>query len=637
MVNLDELNEKQREAVVCTDNHIRVIAGPGAGKTKVLTTRIAYLMEHENVYPDRILAITFTNKAANEMKKRVAKLMNQEIPMNISTIHSLCVKILRKDGHFLGYPVAFQIIDTEDQEKIVKDILNDMGLDKKAFPIKPLINKILNYKFEHISPEEAVKFAYGNRYELQKIEVYKRYVERLWELKAMDFDDLVLNAQKVLKRFDASKEFWSEKFEHILVDEFHDTDDNQYDVIKMLASHHNRLFVIADPDQSIYSFRGADVSLSLDFDKVFPDATTIILNKNYRSSKNILSAASSLIKRNKQRIDKDLQAVNDEGVKVQRIATSTDDEEANVIVENMLKLHDEEGIKYSEMAVLYRSNYLSKSIEKALTANGIVYDLTGGVRFLERKEIKDALAYLRLMTYEDDLSFERVLGTQKRGIGKKSVDNLRDFARKNQTKMYEAVKSGKYKENTKFVPFIEEIEEFKKLLDTMSWEKALKTILDKTGYWAELAREEEDERMENILSLYDTIASYKKDNPTATLDEYLQQATLQTDKESKKPDETAHLMTVHSAKGLEFDVVFIIGLSDNVFPNGRAMEEGGLEEERRLFYVAMTRARKYLYLCENMGYSSVTRENKYPSRFLGEVDKEFIFQAVKRKLSSLWN
>ena len=637
MVNLDELNEKQREAVVCTDNHIRVIAGPGAGKTKVLTTRIAYLMEHENVYPDRILAITFTNKAANEMKKRVAKLMNQEIPMNISTIHSLCVKILRKDGHFLGYPVAFQIIDTEDQEKIVKDILNDIGLDKKAFPIKPLINKILNYKFEHISPEEAVKFAYGNRYELQKIEVYKRYVERLWELKAMDFDDLVLNAQKVLKKFDASREFWSEKFEHILVDEFHDTDDNQYDVIKMLASYHNRLFVIADPDQSIYSFRGADVSLSLDFDKVFPDATTIILNKNYRSSKNILSAASSLIKRNKQRIDKDLQAVNDEGVKVQRIATSTDDEEANVIVENMLKLHDEEGIKYSEMAVLYRSNYLSKSIEKALTANGIVYDLTGGVRFLERKEIKDALAYLRLMTYEDDLSFERVLGTQKRGIGKKSVDNLRDFARKNQTKMYEAVKSGKYKENTKFVPFIEEIEEFKKLLDTMSWEKALKTILDKTGYWAELAREEEDERMENILSLYDTMASYKKDNPTATLDEYLQQATLQTDKESKKPDETAHLMTVHSAKGLEFDVVFIIGLSDNVFPNGRAMEEGGLEEERRLFYVAMTRARKYLYLCENMGYSSVTRENKYPSRFLGEVDKEFIFQAVKRKLSNLWN
>lgn len=637
MVNLDELNEKQREAVVCTDNHIRVIAGPGAGKTKVLTTRIAYLMEHENVYPDRILAITFTNKAANEMKKRVAKLMNQEIPMNISTIHSLCVKILRKDGHFLGYPVAFQIIDTEDQEKIVKDILNDMGLDKKAFPVKPLLNKILNYKFEHISPEDAIKFAYGNRYELQKIEVYKRYVERLWELKAMDFDDLVLNAQKVLKKFDASREFWSEKFEHILVDEFHDTDDNQYDVIKMLASYHNRLFVIADPDQSIYSFRGADVSLSLDFDKVFPDATTIILNKNYRSSKNILSAASSLIKRNKQRIDKDLQAVNDEGVKVQRIATSTDDEEANIIVENMLKLHDEEGIKYSEMAVLYRSNYLSKSIEKALTANGIVYDLTGGVRFLERKEIKDALAYLRLMTYEDDLSFERVLGTQKRGIGKKSVDNLRDFARKNQTKMYEAVKSGKYKENTKFVQFIEEIEEFKKLLDIMSWEKALKTILDKTGYWAELAREEEDERMENILSLYDTIASYKKDNPTATLDEYLQQATLQTDKESKKPDETAHLMTVHSAKGLEFDVVFIIGLSDNVFPNGRAMEEGGLEEERRLFYVAMTRARKYLYLCENMGYSSVTRENKYPSRFLGEVDKEFIFQAVKRKLSNLWN
>lgn len=637
MVNLDELNEKQREAVVCTDNHIRVIAGPGAGKTKVLTTRIAYLMEHENVYPDRILAITFTNKAANEMKKRVAKLMNQEIPMNISTIHSLCVKILRKDGHFLGYPVAFQIIDTEDQEKIVKDILNDMGLDKKAFPVKPLLNKILNYKFEHISPEEAVKFAYGNRYELQKIEVYKRYVERLWELKAMDFDDLVLNAQKVLKKFDASREFWSEKFEHILVDEFHDTDDNQYDVIKMLASYHNRLFVIADPDQSIYSFRGADVSLSLDFDKVFPDATTIILNKNYRSSKNILAAASSLIKRNKHRIDKDLQAVNDEGVKVQRIATSTDDEEANVIVENMLKLHDEEGIKYSEMAVLYRSNYLSKSIEKALTANGIVYDLTGGVRFLERKEIKDALAYLRLMTYEDDLSFERVLGTQKRGIGKKSVDNLRDFARKNQTKMYEAVKSGKYKENTKFVPFIEEIEEFKNLLDTMPWEKALKTILDKTGYWAELAREEEDERMENILSLYDTIADYRKNNPTATLDEYLQQATLQTDKESKKPDETAHLMTVHSAKGLEFDVVFIIGLSDNVFPNGRAMEEGGLEEERRLFYVAMTRARKYLYLCENMGYSSVTRENKYPSRFLGEVDKEFIIQAVKRKLSNLWN
>ena len=203
--------------------------------------------------------------------------------------------------------------------------------------------------------------------------------------------------------------------------------------------------------------------------------------------------------------------------------------------------------------------------------------------------------------------------------------------------MYEAVKSGKYKENTKFVPFIEEIEEFKKLLDTMSWEKALKTILDKTGYWAELAREEEDERMENILSLYDTIADYRKNNPTATLDEYLQQATLQTDKESKKPDETAHLMTVHSAKGLEFDVVFIIGLSDNVFPNGRAMEEGGLEEERRLFYVAMTRARKYLYLCENMGYSSVTRENKYPSRFLGEVDKEFIIQAVKRKLSNLWD
>ena len=631
MIDTESLNKDQKEAVLSDDPHMRVIAGAGSGKTRVLTMRIAHLIEDEDVRENRILAITFTNKAANEMKERIRKMLGERVREPwISTIHSLCVRILREDITVLGYPRNFTIMDAEDQKAILKEAYKQMNLEVSNYPYSAMLSYISNNKTEGISVEHAKTLAGSFLEEKVKADVYEYYINRLQALYALDFDDLIIWTVRMFSKFDEVLNKWQRRFEYILVDEFQDIDNVQYKLIRYLAGSQNSLYVVGDPDQTIYTWRGANVDIIMNFTKDYPDTKTVILNENYRSTDAILNGANSVIKNNRHRVKKDLFTNRKSDEKITHYASASDEYQAAWVAEKIAELH-RKGKPYTDIAILYRSNYLSRNLEKAMLDMRIPYIIYGGIRFYERQEVKDALCYLRMVTTADDLALGRILNRPKRGIGNKTMDAIAEEARKSHVSMYEVLKrneifSGKNKKTIE--SFVAMVESWRKAAEGgMEIFRLFEKIIDDSGYRAMLEENKETDRIENIKELIDDVREFSETYPESTLDEYLQLVSLYGDRDETMSSEYVRLMTVHAAKGLEFDTVFVTDMNEGIFPNERAMNESGsrgVEEERRLAYVAFTRARNKLYLTEAGGFSYILQRSRTSSRFIREIDPEYI-------------
>lgn len=626
MVSYSSLNDKQKEAVIDESKHLRIIAGAGSGKTRVLTMRIAYLIEQKHINPKNVLAITFTNKAANEMKNRISEMLGEAGDgAFISTIHSLCVRILKEEIGVFGYPKNFTIVDADDQKTILKEAYKEFNIDKKDLSYGSALDYIANCKYEELSYEKAMDQAYGEKKLVDKANVYKYYDERLKSLYALDFDDLILFTVRLFKLHKDILKKWSSKFIYIHVDEFQDIDKTQYELIKLLSSTHDNVYVVGDPDQTIYTWRGADVNIIVNFDKDFKNTKTIILNQNYRSTNNILEGANSLIKYNKSRVPKDLFSENGDGDKIVHKTLPDETSEAYYIVsciQSLLK----QGYEYNDIAILYRSNYLSREVEKVFIENRIPYVIYGGIRFYERMEVKDILSYLRLIVTGDDLAFQRVINQPKRGIGQKSIDTIFSLAKENNISMYEVVKQGLFAKNQSVLEsFVDMVERWKSSLDGKPLEEVLTDVFEQSGYRSMLEKENETERIENVKSLIDDIKDYQETYPGSTLADYLSMISLYTDKANTDGSTSVSLMTIHASKGLEFKVVFVVGLSEGIFPSERTMlEQKGVEEERRLAYVAYTRAKEKLTLTDTSSFSYVVNSAKTTSRFVKEVDEKYV-------------
>jgi len=640
MIKYQDLNENQKLAVTSDAKHLRIVAGAGSGKTRVLTMRIVYLIEKKNVRPSNILAITFTNKAAKEMKKRINEMLGDEgSGCWISTIHSLCMRILQQEIEVLGYPKNFTVVDSDDQKAILKEAYKLHNIEKKELPFGEALDYIANNKYERITADRAKELAYGDDRLLKKAKCYEYYETRLKEIYGLDFDDLILFTTTLFKKHPSVQEKWASRFHYIHVDEFQDIDKEQYLLIKQLSSVHDNVYVVGDPDQTIYTWRGADVNIIVNFDSDFKNTETIVLNENYRSTNNILSGANSVIKNNKERLKKELFSNNGDGEKILHKTLATEADEANYVAEEIVKLVNS-GKDINDIACLYRSNYLSRELEKVLIENRIPYVIYGGIRFYERMEVKDILSYLRLIVKGDDLSFKRVINTPKRGLGNKTIDTIYDIAKENKLSMYETVKQGLYDPGKgKLKSFINMIEKWKDDLNSgIALDKLLNNVINESGYREMLEKDNETERLENVKSLIDDIKDYEENYPEDTLEDYLSLISLYIDKANLNIEKAVNLMTIHSAKGLEFDTVFVIGLSEGVFPSQLSMAEGlkGLEEERRLAYVAYTRAKNLLYLTDTNSFSFVIGSAKLESRFINEIDDSYITHLSKPVKTSIF-
>lgn len=631
MVQISDLNANQKEAVLDDSKYLRIVAGAGSGKTRVLTMRIVHLIEEKNVYPNKILAITFTNKAANEMKERIRQMLQNEVTQPwISTIHSLCVRILREDITCMGWPKNFTVLDADDQKTILKEAYKQIQIDANTYPFGSMLDYISNNKSAEISVDRAFELAGDFSGDKTKAEVYKYYVKRQNDMYALDFDDLILWVVRMFKTYSEVLTKWQNRFSYIHVDEFQDIDKIQYKLIKQLTGPFNHLYVVGDPDQTIYSWRGADVNIIMNFEKDFKGVKTIMLNENYRSTSCILNGANSVIRNNKNRLDKELFTSRTSNEKITHYASANDEYEAAYVANKISELH-REGKAYKDIAVLYRSNYLSRSIEKALLDERIPYIIYGGLRFYDRQEVKDALCYLRLVVIGDDLALQRIINKPKRGIGNKTMELIADTARNENKTMLEVLEtenifSGKAKVTLN--DFVNKVNRWKKMAESKKIETfaLFETILDESGYKAMLEEDHETDRLENLKELIDDIKEFTENYPDSSLDEYLQQVSLYGDREETMSGDYIQLMTVHAAKGLEFDTVFVTDMNDGIFPNERAMNEGsrGVEEERRLAYVAFTRAKNKLYLTEAGGFSFILQRARQTSRFIKEIDDEYI-------------
>lgn len=644
------LNEHQKEAVLCCDSHLRIIAGAGSGKTRVVTTRIAYLIDECHIWPNKILAITFTNKAAREMKERVQGLLgDRSAGIQISTIHSFCVRLLREDIFELGYPRNFTILDSDDQKSILKEAYKKYNIDVKSYSYGNVIGYISRQKTQFIDPDTAMNMAGKWESERIKAQVYAFYEERLHDMMALDFDDLLLFAHKLLKNKDDVRTKWQRRFQYIHVDEFQDVDKLQYEIIRFITGEHSLLCVVGDPDQTIYTWRGAKVDIIMNFERDFPHSKTVVLNENYRSTQAILNGANALIKHNKNRIDKELFTNNPGDAKIVHFSAMDDFNEPVWVSSKIRTLH-QNGIDFKDIAVLYRSNYLSRSLEKALLDAGIPYRIYGGIRFYDRAEIKDALSYLRLLgTSEEedtkemwkDLAVKRVINSPKRGIGVKTMETIETIAREHDTNLYEALKlypAGRSRAAANIAEFVRVIEACRDLVNEISIDTLLHTVLEKSGYLHMLEEEKEIERLENIKELLHDMETFVQNNTEGTLDEYLQMITLYTDREEESEAQFVQLMTIHAAKGLEFDHVFVYSLSDGIFPNEKSIVEGGddaMEEERRLAYVAFTRAKQQLFLSDAQGYSYMLDRVKMTSRFIKELPEEYVEEVGAKRYEDM--
>ncbi len=633
--NFENLNEKQIEAVTSDYNKpTLVIAGAGAGKTKVLISRIEYIINNTEVRPERILAITFTNKAANEIKERVKSLNIHNITW-IGTFHSMCLRILREDFEYLDRRKNFTIIDEEEQLSIVKEIFRSFQIDTKELRPKAVLRIINDIKQKNISPDyiksnDGMKFYQieSLKNSLNSFRVFEEYEKKTIKSNYLDFNDLLNYTAKLLK-LDEMQEKWSSFFDYILIDEYQDTNTVQYEIVRTFVAKNKRIFAVGDPDQMIYGWRGADERVILSFEQDFPNSKKIILTQNYRSTQGILNAANSLVKLNKNRYKKELIANNTDLSKpIYYLASNTDDE-SKWVTNKIIKLL-KQGIKNKDIAILYRANFLSRNIEQSLMLNNIKYIIFGGVRFYQRREIKDIIAYLRVIYTDDELSYTRIINVPKRRISAVSINKISDYGYQNNLNFHEALKEIEKIEIPSMA--INSIKAFVEIIDDLKNNKEdvmniINFILEKTNYMTTLKENNEFDRIDNINELKFALAIFIKTN-NATIEEFLEELSLYSNNKENKDNDYISLMTVHNSKGLEFQNVFLIGMVENIFPSHRANFGNLLEEERRVAYVALTRAKERLFISarislNNNPYQSVKSHfyggNDVPSRFIKEI------------------
>ena len=639
----DTLNSPQREAVAQTEGPVLILAGAGSGKTRVLTHRIAYLMDEKGVNPWNILAITFTNKAAQEMRERVDKLVGfGSESIWVSTFHSACVRILRRHIDNLGYDTNFTIYDTDDQKSLMKDVCRKMNIDTKIYKERSLLAQISHAKDELLTPDDMEMKAAGD-YNMKKVaSVYREYQAALRKNNALDFDDLIVKTVELFEKCGAVLEYYQERFKYIMVDEYQDTNTAQFKFISLLAQRYQNLCVVGDDDQSIYKFRGANIGNILGFEHVFPDARVIRLEQNYRSTRNILNAANQVIANNTERKAKTLWTENEEGSKVHFRQFLNAYEEAEYVAGEIGKLKRNGLGNYRDCAILYRTNAQSRIFEEKFIAANIPYKLVGGVNFYARKEIKDLLCYLKTINNaRDDLAVQRIINVPKRGIGATTLGRVQDYADNMGISLYEALRVAEEvpsigRSLSKIDGFVTFIQMLKSKADVMTVEEILQEVIDSTGYVAELEAEDTEEsraRIENIDELISKTVAYQEameeQNQSATLSGFLEEVALVADIDTVDPDQDyVLLMTLHSAKGLEFPKVFMVGMEDGIFPSHMTIsygDDGEMEEERRLCYVGITRAMKDLTLtCAQQRMIRGETQYNRVSRFVREIPRELV-------------
>ena len=633
---LKELNDKQYEAVINTEGPSLIIAGAGSGKTKVLTYKIAYLLKEKNVKPWNILAITFTNKAANEMKERIEALVGDVVKdVWAGTFHSICVRILRNHIDRLGFEKSFSIFDTTDQKHIIKECLKELNIDDKLFTDKSVQYEISNAKNDMLEPK-AYETKYSGDVRRSKIaEIYTLYQKKLKENNALDFDDIINFTIKILLENPDILEYYSDKFKYVLVDEYQDTNKSQFTLITLLSSKYGNITVVGDNDQGIYSFRGADIQNILNFERDFPGTKIIKLEQNYRCTGNILKVANEVIKNNTKKYEKTLWTKNDEGPKVNFYRADTEYDEAYYIVKKIKELKREEYYKNTAFAILYRMNTQSRAIEDILRRENIPYKIVGGLKFYERKEIKDITSYLRLIENNShNVSLQRIINEPKRGVGKTSLDEIAKISAEKGISMYEIIKNAadyglnRVYNNTR--EFIDVIENLSKVKDEMELSDFVSKVLKDTGYMKALELEdtkEAENRIANLEEFLNVVIEFEEENAENSLQDFLESITLSSDIDGMdEQEESVTLMTLHSAKGLEFPVVFLVGMEEGIFPGYKSIgEPQELEEERRLCYVGITRAREQLYLtCAKQRTVFGSTSYNPVSRFVEEIPEELL-------------
>ena len=648
-MNLNGLNSAQRDAVLSIDGPILVVAGAGSGKTRVLTHRIAHLIEAYDIFPSSIMAITFTNKAATEMKHRIEQLVGPVTnQMWVGTFHSMCVRILRRDGHNIGYASDFVIYDTTDQKALLKNCFKALGLDEKKTPIQSFQYKISGCKNDMMSADAYEINFHKDPRERDFIKLYKLYQEKLKSNQALDFDDLLIKTIELFKSCPEVLAYYQNKFRYIHVDEYQDTNKAQYTLVRQLSAKHKNLFVVGDGDQSIYKWRGADIRNIQDFEKDYPGAKIIKLEQNYRSSQNILDLANSVIKHNPGRRDKTLWTEADAGEKIRYYQAYDEKDEARFIVNQIRKEVREGNFDQSDFAILYRTNAQSRALEDALNIEGLPYKVVGGLKFYERKEIKDILAYFKLMVNPfDDVSFRRVINEPKRSIGDKTIEKLQDYANEHSLSLLKAcanideVPGITGKTALAIRDFYNMVNGLSARLDVATSGEIFDALIEQSEIIASYERERNDEadgRIDNIYELKTVIEEFEKRQDSPGLRDFLAETTLRSDQDSiEEEEQSILLMTLHASKGLEFPVVFLVGLEQNLFPSFRAMDdETELEEERRLCYVGITRAESLLFITHAKNRNHYGRfEPRMPSVFLSEMNQALLESMGEKSLGNI--
>ncbi|ADU28713.1 DNA helicase PcrA [Evansella cellulosilytica] len=635
---LDGLNKEQGEAVKHGDGPLLIMAGAGSGKTRVLTHRIAYLIGEKGVPPWSILAITFTNKAAREMKERVARIASTAEEIWISTFHSMCVRILRRDIDRIGTSRNFTILDSGDQLTVIKRILKELNIDVKRYEPRSILGTISSAKNELKTPKDYEKTASGP-YELTVLKVYEAYTKELKKNQALDFDDLIMTTIKLFKQVPEVLEYYQRRFRYVMVDEYQDTNRAQYVLVKMMADRHQNICVVGDSDQSIYRWRGADIQNILSFENDYPNVNVIMLEQNYRSTKKILQAANEVIENNSNRKPKKLWTQNDDGEKIKFYEADSEHDEAQYVVGKIKEATDSGRYRASDISILYRTNAQSRVMEEMLVKSNIPYTIVGGTKFYDRKEIKDLLAYLRLVANpDDDISFRRIINVPRRGIGATTLAKIDDYAARNDLSIFQALQEVRHiglspRFEKTLTEFIEQINGWVQMQDYLPVTELVDELLDKTGYREMLKNEknlEAEARLENINEFLTVTQEFEKTSEDKTLVAFLTDLALiadidKVDDDGNQEDQVL-LMTLHSAKGLEFPLVFLIGLEEGVFPHSRSlMEEAEMEEERRLAYVGITRAEQELCISRARMRTLYGRTNMNPpSRFLNEIPDDCV-------------
>ena len=644
---LEGLNDSQKEAVLHTEGPLLIMAGAGSGKTRVVTHKIAYLIKEKNVFPGSILAITFTNKAAGEMKERVGKLLDTNVDsMWMGTFHSICVRILRRDIDKLGYDRSFSIYDRDDQITLIKECIKEIDVDKEMFKERSVLAQISSFKDEQLDPDKYINENYGDYYARNVGEIYALYEKKLKQYNALDFDDLIIKAVELLRAEKEIREYYQGRFKYVFVDEYQDTNKIQYNLVKIFSAGHQNLCVVGDSDQSIYAWRGADVSNILDFEKEFKGAKVVLLEQNYRSTQRILTVANKVIKNNFTRHDKNLWTDNAEGDPIRYEQLEYSDEEGRFVADEIRQFVNYKGYKASEIAVLYRTNAQSRSFEESFMRVGLPYKIVGGLRFYDRKEVKDVIAYLKaIQNPNDNISIKRIINTPKRGIGLATIDKIEQYATENGDSLYGALLdidridslSSRAKNSVK--PFVDFMNIFMAKKEIMGIKDFIEELIYASGYIPDLEKEntiEATTRIDNIKEFLSVALTFEEANPEAHMEEFLASVSLLSDVDKTvDEDNMITLMTVHSAKGLEYPIVFLVGMEQGLFPISRAMEnDEDLEEERRLCYVAVTRAEQHLIITNAKSRTIYGKTNgTIPSIFIKEMG-DAIEKKVEREVTT---